>query len=116
MAHHLSYIQLAWHVGIALFAFRQISQFAIKMIAIFARDKFSARAFEVLKLGQRRQTISGRASGRPRVPRREIAEKDMPRAGTGIPLTQGRRGDRVPGRRPSTRDSPRWGHETDAAR
>jgi hypothetical protein len=53
MAHHLSYIDLAWHVGIALGAFRLLSQFAIKMIAIFAKEKFSDRAFEVLKLRQR---------------------------------------------------------------
>jgi hypothetical protein len=50
MAHHLEYIQLAWYIGMGLGAFRLISQFVIKMIAIFAREKFSDRAFEVLTI------------------------------------------------------------------
>jgi hypothetical protein len=50
MAHHLDYIQLTWYVSIGLGAFKMLSHFTIKMIAIFARDEFSARAFEVLKI------------------------------------------------------------------
>lgn len=49
MAHHLGYFELTWYVSLGLGAFRVLSQFAIKIIAIFAADKFSARAFEVLR-------------------------------------------------------------------
>jgi hypothetical protein len=53
MAHHLNYLELASYVSLGLGAFRMLSQFAIKMIAIFARDQFSARAFAVLRIGRR---------------------------------------------------------------
>jgi hypothetical protein len=50
MAHHMDYIELAWYVGVVLGGFRLLSQFIIKMIAIFASDKISKRAFEVLRI------------------------------------------------------------------
>ena len=50
MAQHLDYIELAWYIGVSLGGFRLLSQFVIKMIAIFAEDKHSARAFEVLRI------------------------------------------------------------------
>jgi hypothetical protein len=46
----MDYIELAWYIGVALGGFRLLSQFIIKMIAIFAGDKHSARAFEVLRI------------------------------------------------------------------
>jgi|HubBroStandDraft_1064217.scaffolds.fasta_scaffold04345_3 hypothetical protein len=50
MTHHLNYSELTLYVSLGLGAFRLLSQFAIKIIAIFAADKFSARAFEVLRI------------------------------------------------------------------
>ncbi len=50
MAHHLDYLQLTWYVSVGLGVFKLLSQFAIKLIAIFAREKFSERAFEVLRI------------------------------------------------------------------
>jgi hypothetical protein len=38
------------YFSLGLGAFRVLSQFAIKMIAIFAREEFSKRAFEVLRI------------------------------------------------------------------
>lgn len=58
MAHHLDYIELAWYISVGLGAFRILSQFAIKMIAIFARDTFSTRAFEVLKISWGEHALS----------------------------------------------------------
>jgi hypothetical protein len=50
MAHPWDYIELMGYISAALGAFRVLSQFAIKMIAIFAREEFSKRAFQVLKI------------------------------------------------------------------
>lgn len=52
MSHHWEYIELAWYIAVGLGAFRVLSQFAIKMIAIFGRDKFSERAFQVLRISR----------------------------------------------------------------
>jgi hypothetical protein len=74
MALHLTYIELAWFFGI-LSALRLLFQFAIKMIAIFARDEFSARAFKVLKLGRREHHAAishSRMSDEPRTPPRRL--------------------------------------------
>jgi hypothetical protein len=50
MMHHLGYIELVWYVSLGLGAFKLLSNFAIKMIAIFGREEFSNRAFRVLKM------------------------------------------------------------------
>jgi hypothetical protein len=50
MVHPINYIELTGYVSLGLGVFRIVSQFAIKMIAIFAREEFSKRAFEVLKI------------------------------------------------------------------
>jgi hypothetical protein len=50
MMHHLGYIELIWYVGLGLGAFKLLSNFAIKMIAIFGREEFSNRAFRVLRM------------------------------------------------------------------
>jgi hypothetical protein len=68
MAHHLDYMQLTWYVSLGLGTFRILSQFAIKMIAIFGSDKFSARAFGVLRISWVEQAVStfrSRADNRP---------------------------------------------------
>jgi hypothetical protein len=86
MAHHLNYIELAWFVGV-LGTLRLLFQFAIKMIAIFARDKFSARAFKVLMLDRRehRATIfRSRTNDRPRTPYGEVEAGSASRTRTGM--------------------------------
>lgn len=45
----LGYLELTSYVSLGLGAFRLISQFVIRMIAIFAREEFSSRAFKVLE-------------------------------------------------------------------
>jgi hypothetical protein len=75
MAHHLNYLELAWYASMGLGSFRLLSQFAIKMIAIFAKDKFSARAFAVLRIGkqERRAVISrSRTGNKSRAEHREL--------------------------------------------
>jgi hypothetical protein len=57
MVHHLDYIELTWSISVGLGAFRILSQFAIKMIAIFARKKTSERAFEVLRISWTERAI-----------------------------------------------------------
>jgi hypothetical protein len=92
MAHHLNYLELASYVSLGLGAFRMLSQFAIKMIAIFARDKFSARAFAVLRIGRRERpadAFGGRTDHKAPAQRGELevmgtserqppARRDMP--------------------------------------
>jgi hypothetical protein len=70
MAHHLDYVELTWGISMGLSAFRILSQFAIKMIAIFAKKEISERAFEVLRISWTQRAISSlrdredRSSGR----------------------------------------------------
>jgi hypothetical protein len=58
MAHHLDYFELIGYVSLGLGAFRVLSQFVIKMIAIFAREEFSKRAFEVLRISPMERAAS----------------------------------------------------------
>jgi hypothetical protein len=98
MALHLTYIELAWFLGI-LSALRLLFQFAIKMIAIFARDEFSARAFKVLKLGRREHHAAisdSRTSDEPRTPYSEADARSASQAVTG---TEVQRRTRPPRRR-----------------
>ncbi len=96
MAHPLSYIELAWYVGVALGAFKLLSEFAITMIAIFGKDKLSDRAFRVLELTRRRR-LPGQAGDRPRAPRGEVTERGEPPTGPGMPLAaESRWGTRPP--------------------
>lgn len=70
MAQHLDYLELIGYFSLGLGAFRVLSHFAIKMIAIFAREEISKRAFEVLKIGsieRAANNLRGRADGKPRV-------------------------------------------------
>jgi len=104
MAHHLNYIELAWYVGTGLGSFKMLSRFAIQMIAIFARDKFSARAFKVLALGQRGHRAAifrSRTSDNPRSALRELEARGAPRARANQPVvvTPGQRRTRTTGRR-----------------
>jgi hypothetical protein len=77
MAHHLDYLELIWYSSLGLGAFRVVSQFAIKMIAIFAREEFSKRAFEVLKISsieRAANTLRGRADNRRHTGQNEISD------------------------------------------
>jgi hypothetical protein len=112
MMHYLSYIDLVWLVGIALGAFRLLSQFAIKMIAIFAKEKFSDRAFEVLKLRRRKHRAAmtaSKTSDELRSPRSEVEGRGQEEAETDIPLAAGNRSARPSGRRSAGQDHTRWG-------
>ena len=68
MMHHLGYIELIWYVSLGLGAFKLLSNFAIKMIAIFGREEFSNRAFKVLRMNlmeHRAGIFRGRAAQKP---------------------------------------------------
>jgi hypothetical protein len=58
MMHHLDYIELTCFVSLSLGVFKFLSHFAIKMIAIFAREEFSKRAFKVLRIGRMERSTS----------------------------------------------------------
>lgn len=112
MVHYLSYIEWAWLVGIALGAFRLLSQFAIKMIAIFAKKEFSDRAFEVLKLRRRKHRAAmtaSKTSDELHSPRSEVEDEGQATAETNMPLAAGNRRTRPSGRRSAGQDHTRWG-------
>lgn len=99
MVHHLDYIELAWYASVGLGVFRLLSQFIIKMIAIFASDRFSARAFKVLRISWAEHAISIFRDEKNRAPTmqaNEISEipavKDppVPDAGPGAPTPASR--------------------------
>ncbi|MGH3299627.1 MAG: hypothetical protein ACRDP7_48370 [Trebonia sp.] len=88
MALHLTYIELAWFFGM-LSTLRLLFQFVIKMIAIFARDEFSTRAFKVLNLSRRdrRAAISHtRTSDKPRMPYSQVEAVRASRAEEGTKI------------------------------
>jgi hypothetical protein len=112
MVHYLSYIDWVWLAAIALGALRLLSQFAIKMIAIFARKEFSDRAFEVLKLRRRKHlaaTTASKTSEELRSPRSEVEDVGQAKAETDMPLAAGNRGTRQSGRRSAGQEHTRWG-------
>jgi hypothetical protein len=80
MVHYLGYVELTWYVSLGLYAFRLLSQFAIKMIAIFARDKFSDRAFRVLRISRLGQNMSIR---RRRRGKRSVSQARSMHGGSG---------------------------------
>ena|ERR1700733_5878115 len=93
MMHHLGYIELAWYVSLGLGAFKLLSNFAIKMIAIFGREEFSNRAFRVLRMNileHRSSIFRSRTAQRLPAQTAELSEMDeivrrrVPRRGSEI--------------------------------
>jgi hypothetical protein len=79
MMHHLGYIELVGYASLGLGAFKLLSNFVIKMIAIFGREEFSNRAFRVLRMNlmeHRSSILRSRTAQKPPAQSGDLAELD----------------------------------------